>query len=67
MKETDVVLQALAELPLVVPSSELSNKLRARAHARLVPARVHPAWGVAIAASVLVYLGWAWLYTNQPY
>ena len=67
MNEPDVVLLGLEELPLEAPSSELSGKIRAAAHARLVPARVHPAWGVAIAASVLVYLGWAFLYTHQPY
>jgi hypothetical protein len=67
MSEPDRVLQALAELPLEAPRAELAEKLRAAAHARLMPAKVHPAWGVAIAASVIAYLGWAILYTIQLY
>jgi len=66
MNETDPVLRALAGLRAAAPpSAELSRKLRAAAHARLVPAKVHPGWSVAIAASVVVYLGWALLYTSQ--
>jgi hypothetical protein len=64
---TDPLLRRLAELPLEAPPAELSQKLRAAAHARLLPAKVHPAWSVAIAASVIAYLGWALLYTSQPY
>ena len=67
MTEPDRVLQALAALRLVAPSAELSQKLRAAAHARLVPAKVHPAWSVAVAASVVAYLGWALLYASQLY
>jgi hypothetical protein len=67
MSEPDRVLQALAELPVEAPPAELSRKLRAAGQARLVPAKVHPAWGVAIAASVITYLGWAILYTSQLY
>jgi len=33
----------------------------------LVPVKVHAAWSIAIAASVLVYLGWALVYTSQLY
>ena len=65
MTEPDLVLQRLAELPLEAPSAEFSKKLTVAAHARLVPLKVHPAWGVAIAASVLVYLSWALAYTSQ--
>jgi hypothetical protein len=65
MTETDPMLHALAALRAVAPSAELSRKLRAAAHARLAPAKVHPAWSVAIAASVLVYLGWALIYTSH--
>jgi hypothetical protein len=61
------MLHRLAQLPLETPPAELSNKLRAAAHARLVPAKVHPAWSVAIAASVVAYLGWALVYTSQLY
>lgn len=64
MTEVDPVLQGLAKLPLEAPPAELSKKLRLAAHARLVPAKVHPAWSVAIAASVIAYLGWALLYTS---
>ena len=67
MNESDSVLRGLAELPLEVPSVELSAKIRAGAHARLVPEKVHAAWSIAIAASVLVYLGWALVYTSQLY
>lgn len=65
MSEVDAVLQGLAKLPLEAPPAELSNRLRTAAHARLVPAKVHPAWSVAIAASVVAYLGWALLFTSQ--
>ena len=67
MSELDPVMRRLAELPLEAPPAEFSQKLRAAAHARLVPAKVHPAWSVAIAASVVAYLGWAILYTSQLY
>jgi hypothetical protein len=63
VNEPDVVLRGLAELPLREPPEALSEKLRAAAHARLLPAKVHPAWSVAVAASVVVYLGWALAYT----
>jgi len=65
MTESDPMLRALAALRLATPSAELSQKLRAAAHARLVPVKVHPAWSVAIAASVVAYLGWALFYTSQ--
>lgn len=63
--EIDSVLRGLATLPVEAPPAAFSQKLQAAAHARLLPAKVHPAWGIAIAASVLVYLGWALLYTSQ--
>ena len=67
MNDSDVVLKGLAELPLEAPSAEFSKQLSAAAHARLVPLKVHPAWGAALAASVLVYLGWALAYASQLY
>jgi len=67
MNESDSVLRGLAELALEAPPAALSAKIRAAAHARLVPVRVHAAWSIAIAASVLVYLGWALVYTSQLY
>ncbi len=67
MNEPDLLLQRLQELPLAAPPAELSKQLTAAAHARLVPHRIHPAWSVAVAASVLVYLGWALAYTSQLY
>jgi hypothetical protein len=65
MTDSDPLLGALAALRATTPSAELSRKLRAAAHARLVPAKVHPAWSVAIAASVVAYLGWALFFTSQ--
>lgn len=67
MIDKDPVFRGLAELPLQAPPAALSQKLLAAGHARLVPAKVHPAWSIAIACSVLAYLGWALLYTSQPY
>lgn len=65
MKPQDAVLQALAELPLEAPPAALSQKLLASGRTRLVPAKVHPAWAIAIAASVVAYLGWALFYTGN--
>ncbi len=65
MSERDPVLARLAELPRVTPPAALSRKIAAVGHARLVPAKVHPVWSLAAAASVLVYLGWALHFTSQ--
>ena len=65
MTEADPLLRALAGLRAAAPSAELTQKLRAAAHARLAPAKVHPAWTVGVAVSVVVYLGWALIYTSQ--
>jgi hypothetical protein len=65
MTEPDPMLRALAALRAAAPSAELSRRLRAAGHARLVPAKVHPAWSVAIAASVLAYLSWALIFTRH--
>lgn len=67
LQPRDAVLQAIAHLPLEEPPAAFSKKLLASGSARLVPAQVHPAWSIAIAASVVVYLGWALLYTSQLY
>jgi hypothetical protein len=59
----DQVFERLAQLPAVTPPAALSQAIREAGHARLAPAEVHPVWGVAIAASVVLYLSWALLYT----
>jgi hypothetical protein len=65
MSEPDIVLARLRELPIEAPSEPLAQKIRAAGRARLVPAKVHPAVSLMVAASVLAYLGWALLYTGQ--
>ena len=65
MTESDPVLRGLGALTTHEPPEQLSQNLRSAAHARLVPARVHPGWSVAVAAAVLAYLSWALLYTSQ--
>jgi hypothetical protein len=60
---SDPVLERLAALPPLNPPPELSRAIRRAAHARLAPTKVHPLWGVAVAASVLLYMSWALLYT----
>lgn len=65
MSEPDPVMKRLAELPVFEPSAALSGKVLAQGRRRLVPARLHPLWGVAVAASVVAYLGWALVFTGQ--
>lgn len=65
MSEPDAVLCGLRALPSEAPSEELSQKIRAAGHARLMPGKVHPAVSLVLAASVIAYLGWALLYTGQ--
>jgi hypothetical protein len=65
VNEPDHVLSGLARLPLEVPSPTLSKKIRTAAVGQLVPARVHPVWSLIVAASIVVYLGWALIYTGQ--
>ncbi len=67
MTGEDRVLKGLAELPAHTPPQELSRRIASAGHARLVPARVHPMWSLAVAASVLLYLGWALHFTSQLY
>ena len=67
MTQSDPVLMRLSELEPSEPDPALSNALRARAHAVLVPRRVHPAWTLGIAASVVTYLGWAVHFTSRLY
>ena len=67
MTEPDPVLLRLSELDPSEPDLALSNALRARAHAALVPRRVHPLWTLGIAASVVTYLGWAVYFTSRLY
>jgi hypothetical protein len=59
MTRPDPVLVCLAGLPPPEPAPPLSPDLRALAHARLRARRVHPAWTLTVAVSVLVYLTWA--------
>ena len=59
MNRGDPVLARLARLPAAEPPPELSAGLRAAAHARLRPRRVHPAWTVMVVVSVVAYLSWA--------
>jgi hypothetical protein len=67
MTHEDRVLQRLATLPATSPPEELSHKIKSAGCARLVPAPVHPLWSLAVAASVLLYLGWALRFTSQLY
>jgi hypothetical protein len=67
MTTPDRLRARLAELSAEQPPAELTRKLRAAAHARLVPAPVHPVWSLAVAASVCAYLGWALLFTSALY
>jgi hypothetical protein len=67
MNGPDPLLQRLAELSAEQPAPDLSRKIRSGAHAKLVPARVHPLWCFAVAASVVGYLCWALHFTSQLY
>lgn len=67
MTDTDPVLERLSELGPSEPDPALSNALRARAHAVLVPRRIHPLWALGMAASVVTYLGWAVYFTSRLY
>jgi hypothetical protein len=65
VSERDPLLSRLAGLPAVAPPARLSRKLTTTGHARLVPTKVHPVFSIAVAASVLTYLGWALHFTSQ--
>ena len=67
MTERDPVLERLADLPPSEPEDAFSAKLRARAHSVLRPRPVHPIWTLAVAASVVTYLGWAVYFTSRLY
>jgi hypothetical protein len=67
MTQSDPVLERLAALPCDEPEPALSAALCARAHRALTPRRVHPVWTVAVAASVVTYLGWAVYFTSRLY
>jgi hypothetical protein len=67
MTESDPVLERLAALPCEEPEPALSAVLRARAQRALAPRRVHPVWTVAVAASLVTYLGWAVYFTSRLY
>jgi hypothetical protein len=55
MTERDPIFARLARLPAPEPSRELSSRLRAAAHARLRPRRLHLAWTVLVAGSAIGY------------
>lgn len=67
MKERDLVLERLAELPMSTPSPELSELVRRRAHASLRARPIHPVWTLVVAASVIVYLGWALHFSSASF
>lgn len=67
MTERDPILERLAELSPSEPDAEFSENLRARAHRVLRPRPVHPIWTIAVAASVVTYLGWAVYFTSRLY
>lgn len=67
MKAKDPVLARLAELPHEAPSPEISASIRRAATVRLRPRPVHPAWPLLIAASTVVYLGWAVHFSSGLY
>lgn len=64
MNDQDVVLNQLAKLPPLAPPSGLHARIRAQSAPVLAPAPLHPVWSIAAAASVVVYLGWALLFTR---
>jgi hypothetical protein len=67
MTPSDPVLVRLARLPAPEPPPELSARVRAEAIARLRPRRVHPAWTLAVAVSVVSYLTWALRFASSLY
>jgi hypothetical protein len=64
MNESGALLTELAKLPRLTPPLRLSAQIRERAQKALAPVPLHPAWSIAAAASVVVYLGWALLLTR---
>ena len=67
MTPPDPVLLRLAGLPAPEPPPELSASVRAVAHARLRPRRVHPAWTLVVVVSVVSYLTWAVRFASSLY
>ncbi len=63
VNERDAVLTRLAELPIPALDPELGARIRRLAQPRLLPRRVPPVFVLAVAASVLGYLGWALAFT----
>ena len=55
MTDRDPIFARLARLPAPDPSPELSSRLRAAAHARLRPRRLHVAWTLLVAVSAIGY------------
>jgi type VI protein secretion system component VasF len=68
MTEVDELLARLRRLPAVSLDSELEASLRARAVRRLRRrARPRPFAALALAATVVLYLGWALEFTSALY
>jgi len=68
MTEVDELLARLRKLPAVSLDRELEASLRARAVRRLrVRARPTPFAVLALAATVVLYLGWALQFTSALY
>jgi type VI protein secretion system component VasF len=68
MTEVDELLARLRKLPAVSLDSELEASLRARAVRRLRGrARPTPFAALALAATVVLYLGWALQFTSALY
>ena len=67
MHRSDPVLACLGALAAAELPPELSASLRAAAHARLRPRRLHPAWTIVVAVSVVTYMGWALQFAGALY
>jgi len=64
MTPSDPLLERLWELPVEPLDPVLSRRIQVAALQVLRPRPVHPVWVVAIVASVVCYLGWAFIFTT---
>ena len=67
MTDRDPLFERLSELPVQELDPELSRKIRVAALQALRPRPVHPVWTLAVAASVVSYLGWALHFASTLY
>jgi len=67
MTAPDPLFECLSELPVEELAPELSRTIRAAALQALRPRPVHPVWTLAVAASVVSYLGWALHFASSLY